>query len=223
MAEMRSKAVKIDTVDLKQELQSLGKSTRDMVANLTKESLEAQVNAINVASTMRASAVQAASRRAAKGTVDAPLSKAEVKIDDRAGGLLIVYVDHDSATGINLFNLLDAGRPTHRSSGSRAIFPQYEGNLTPFNGAVSGDPAIIAQQINANNIHLKTDSKGKLLFSTAGYDLHGFQPRNFYQAAADWVSEEMLKRDIVTASRRTKYKLKKDDVTIQVSQRRFKT
>lgn len=229
MALIKTRGVSVDTVKLARDMKSIAEATRKVAQIALTESLQAMIDSIKSASSLRATEVQSANLTASSGTVDNPLAGAQVVTDKRRssvgtrGARLIVYVDHDNGDGVNIFNLLDAGvKP--RQVQTRFVFPKYTGHATP-EGMASGDPADIRRSINSANIKLNRDAKGRpiMVSPKVGRNLKAVPKRGFYEAAAKYAKEQLLSQKIVSASGQYSYRLSEDQLVIKATDRnRFK-
>lgn len=211
MAILKTRAVVLDTKKLASEFLSLASSIRDQAAELARQSLQAQVNAIQAASAKRGEFARSLNMKTTSGTVDDPLNDAKVIVSNRknsrGSGRVIVYVDS------TIFNILNKGRKAGRIRQGIVIFPAYDGRVIP--DVVSGDPDVIKGQIVSSN----TIMSEKRVVLREGDPIGGVIGRNFYQATANWVAEQLVSQDIVSKSRRSKIHLKADDVRVYATDR----
>ena len=222
MARIKTKAVVIDTAKMKGDIKSIADSVRDQAAELARQSLQAQVDAINAASTYRREEILSQVKSIASGTVDQPLKNARVVVSKRKSpgkDRVIVYVDHDNGRGENVFNALDAGYEDQVTTGD-VTFPAYQGNLIPISDDL-GDPDKVKGLIVAGNVRLVRDDSDNVIIHKIGAGVHikGFEGKKFYKSTAKWVSEQLIKNKIVNSSKRSAIKLSKDDIIISVPDR----
>lgn len=230
---LKTKGVVIDTEEVKSSLREIAENTRKEVAELARQSLQAQIDTINRASSKRYSAAIVGSKKteiASKGTVDRPLKNARVIVDSRRNAAdtrdqrIIVFVSHVGPKGVNLFSLLDVGVKKTRTvpEGETIIFPAYVGNLIPDDPDIA-DPEQVSDIITKLNVEIKRDYKGaaEMVVLRSGRSIRGFEGKNFYAKTAAWVEKQLIGRKIVNANKTTSVKLKKNDVKITVPKKRY--
>lgn len=217
-----ARGVTIDIDQLKDDLKKVVFDTRLQVEDIVVQSLEAQIRAIRDASLQRKTVLQRYNISASKGTQDDPLNGAHVVVRDKSNRSYVL-VEHQNAAGVNVFNILDAGRSSGESAGFS--FPEYQGTSTP-NGlqpsAALGNPREISRLIG-KPAGLKFNDKGRpiVVYLRPGARLAKVKPRGFYESAAIYALEEIEKGHIVNQFRRSKIRLRVSDVKIGVTKFRY--
>lgn len=223
MTVLKTKGVILDTVKLKEDIQEISLDTRRLAAMYAEESLNAQIFAINSASTLRRLATGG---RGSSGTVDYPLRGARVVVR-RSGSKstrFVAFVDHRNAAGVNLFNIISEGRKRAIQVTERISIPVYEGRVVRpgLTKPQLSDPDLVKSYIFRGKVKLvKRNGKPLIINLRVGDRIQGFQGAKLYDAVADYVQRRLTLEGVVNAKRRSKYRLKKDDMIIKVSGRRF--
>lgn len=219
VAKLYGRSVKIDTVALKKELLGFKEAAQNSAADLTAQSLKAMISAINYQASARRERAKPYFKNTmlSSGTRDEPLLNATVNVRSNKGRVYI-YVTHRGAGGRNIFNILDGGSGEKELS-KRIFFPAYIGQLIPDGQTRLGDPELVLGLLGSVEIPVIDPDTGQavLVVKPAGSVLSGYEGKNLYRQAADWVLEQLLEQGIVNKSRRSKYRLKLADVKVSIN------